>query len=222
MRRAARTTMPVAANWRLSQWISLDEYHLPAVHPDSFRGNQRYIPRELLNYMRFGPNSAYFMARSGTLQDWAGLLRDGERDPVAYRMIHLFPDVAISLSHRVRVLRQGFRYIYVVRHVALGVDRCVAEIAVLRAGSEGTGDLLARFVDLFEPLARRVAAWRGRRILREDHVVCETLQAQARQLAGSPVYGAAEARAGWFDEAYAAAMRPVTSASAPSNPSAGT
>jgi phenylpropionate dioxygenase-like ring-hydroxylating dioxygenase large terminal subunit len=79
---------------------------------------------------------------------------------------------------------------------------------VLRWQPEGSGRSLAsRFIDLGEPARRLLAQRVTMHILREDQAICERLQAEAQRIAPDPLLGAAEARVGWFNEAYADAMR---------------
>lgn len=209
MRGAARTRLQARANWRLCQWITLDDYHIAAVHPGSFGRKGRYLARKELNYRRFGMHNHYFLgANSGSLEDWAAVLRDGRRDPVGYRMMHLFPDSALVLSPAVQVLGQRFRYLLLLRQVPLNVERCETSVTLLRIRPDGARDtLFSRIVDLFEPgrlwLAKRAAL----RILREDGAICEALQENPRQIAPDPIHGASEIRVAWFNEIYAAVMR---------------
>ncbi len=60
-----RMTSNIAANWKLGFHISLDDYHIVAVHPDTF-GKRGYLPTEPVRYYRFGQHSAYFMAATMT------------------------------------------------------------------------------------------------------------------------------------------------------------
>ncbi len=209
MQGATGLMLPAQANWRLNQWIALDDYHLAAVHPGSFGTKGRYLPRQELNYQRFGMHNAYFLgARSGSMEDWAGVLRAGRRDPVGYRMMHIFPDSTFVASPAVRAFGQSFRYLIILRQIPLAAERSATSITIIRVRPDGaTGGLLTRLLEPFEP----VRLWMARRsavsILREDRAVCEALQTQAGQIADDPVYGASEIRVAWFNEVYAAVMR---------------
>jgi phenylpropionate dioxygenase-like ring-hydroxylating dioxygenase large terminal subunit len=207
--RAARAVLPVRANWRLLNWISLDDYHLAAVHSGTFGRKSRYVPSKHLNYVRLGPHSAYFLGEaSGTMEDWLARLRGGGPDPVIYRILNLFPDTSIALAPPVRAFGMVFRYLVIFRTIALAHDRSEVSVRVLRWQPEGSGRSLAsRFIDLGEPARRLLAQRVVMHILREDQAICERLQAEAQAIAPDPLLGAAETRVGWFNEAYADAMR---------------
>lgn len=209
MRGAARARLPAKANWRLCQAIALDEYHLAAVHPGSFGRKGRYLPSAALNYRRFGMHNHYFLgANSGSLEDWAAQLRAGARDPVGYRMVHLFPDGELVLSPAVHALRQSFRYLMLLRHVPLAADRTETRIALLRVRPDGAKDTpAARVLDLFEPFRLWFARRAALAILDEDRAICEALQENARQIAPDPILGASEIRVAWFNQVYDAVMR---------------
>ena len=196
------------ANWRLSQWISMDDYHLAAVHPRSLHVAGKYLRRDALNYQRFGPHSAYFTGpQSFTLGDWTARLRDGQPDGPGYRILHLFPNAGITLLPTVPFLglRLPLRYIVVQRHVAVEPGRTRLEVRIIPVPPAGHGlraHLLATWQRLVAPLIRRGTL----RVLREDQAVCENLQSIARQITPDALYGSAEERVAWFNAAYAAAM----------------
>jgi phenylpropionate dioxygenase-like ring-hydroxylating dioxygenase large terminal subunit len=206
---AARARLSTRANWRLVQWISMDEYHLAAVHPDSFGKKGRYIARKSLNYARLGPHSSYFLGEhSGSMEDWATLLREGRRDPIGYRIIHLFPDTAVFLPPGVAFGGEHFRYAIILRQRAMAFDRTETQVWTFRtrAAAEARG-LISRALEPLEPLRLRLARHLCLKVLREDRVVCERLQEEARQITPDPLYGAAERRVAWFNDAYSQAMQ---------------
>jgi phenylpropionate dioxygenase-like ring-hydroxylating dioxygenase large terminal subunit len=209
LRGAGRAELSCQANWRLMHWINLEEYHLAAVHPGSFGAKAGYLRSHALNYVKCGPNSVYFLgANTGSVADWTAILRAGARDPVAYRVFNLMTGTIFVLPPPVQILGENFRYVLVLRNIPAAHDRCEMEIRFFRLGPNGSGrGLLARIFALAAPLSR----WWVRRsipgILREDGAICEALQEQARQITPDPPLGAAEERIGWFNRAYADAMR---------------
>lgn len=210
-------TLPGRMNWRLSQWISMDEYHLAAVHATTLAVGKSYLRRTSLNYERCGVHSAYFLGQeSGTIADWAGMLRRRESPGPGYRILHLFPNASIAFLPAIPSFPKGrlpFSYVILQRHIPTACDGTELEMRVVPAPQRHLGNaLLPRLLAPFEAIRLHIVSYGFRRVLREDQEVCENLQRHARQIAPDPIYGASEARVGWFNEAYAEAMR----ASAPS------
>ena len=78
-----RFTTSVKANWRLGHHISLDDYHIVAVHPKTF-GKNGYMPPEVVKYYRFGRHSAFFYnADEQALTKMAEDCRNGNHQPIA-------------------------------------------------------------------------------------------------------------------------------------------
>jgi phenylpropionate dioxygenase-like ring-hydroxylating dioxygenase large terminal subunit len=87
----------VKANWRLCIEITMDDYHLAAVHPDTF-GRQGYLARENLRYFECGDHSAHFaIADSDALQSLAEACRDGTAQSKNYLIFNLFPGLSLLL-----------------------------------------------------------------------------------------------------------------------------
>jgi phenylpropionate dioxygenase-like ring-hydroxylating dioxygenase large terminal subunit len=211
LRGAGRASLACKANWRLLHWINLDEYHLAAVHPGSFGAQERYLPSQALNYMRCGPNSAYFLgAGSGGMTEWLALLRAGSLDPVGYRIINLITGGLILLTPDVRFLGQSFRYLACIRNIPLASDRSEWAIRFIRLRPNGARPgVLTAALNLSEPVRLAMLRWHLLQVLREDRAICEELQRHARQIAPDPIHGASEIRVAWFNAAYAEAMRPA-------------
>jgi len=208
MRSAARASLPTAANWRLSQQISLDDYHPPAVHASNL-GKFGHLAEDTLNYHRVGPHSAFFLgAGSGTMEAMAKALSESALEAPGYRILHLFPNAAIVFGTAFRLLGQPFRFVLVMRHIPLTFDRSETRLLIQRhswASAEPT--LRHNLMNQVESFVRPFIKRRTMRVLGEDRLICEGLQVGARQIRPGPAYRRQEARVAWFDEAYAAAMR---------------
>ncbi|WPB85470.1 aromatic ring-hydroxylating oxygenase subunit alpha [Sediminicoccus rosea] len=211
-----RATLSARMNWRISQWISIDDYHLAAVHPKSLPTGRRYLRRTELGYHRIGRHSAYFHRQdAGDVADWLDELRGKRPVRTGYRVVHLFPNAAITYLPRLFVLPRvalPFPYLLIQRHVPVAADRTHLEATTAAvAGLPRHASWLMRLIAPFEWARLPFVQRRMLRVLREDQAVCEAMQTGAAQIAPDPLYGAAEARIAWFDEAYAAAMRPEAS-----------
>ena len=205
-----RGSLPGGMNWRLSQWISMDDYHLAAVHPRSIPAARGYLRKDALNYHRCGPHSAYFHGQErGSIADWGARLRLGQPSGPGYRILHLFPDSSIALIPTIPFLgrRLPFAYVLLQRHVPAAMDRTALAYRLVPAPHRHLGgSRLARLLAPFEAPRLRIVERGVRQVLREDQEICENLQAQARQIAPDATYGASEIRVAWFNEAYRDAM----------------
>lgn len=194
-----RVVSHVAANWKLCYQISMDDYHLVAVHPDTF-GKGGYLDADVVRYYRFGHHSAYFYAGGdGALEAMAAECSRGSYRPPAYRIFQVFPNLLVS-----HVPTVGGFYVIVQRFTPVTVDRTLIETwffpAPWPAVDRGLGQGLLR--RLAAPWVPFVFPMRVRKIGREDNAVCERLQTVAGQVRGRPRLGGHETRIGWFDDTY--------------------
>ena len=208
MRGAAKASLPTAANWRLSQQISLDDDHSPAVHPASF-GRRGHPPREALDYHRFGPHSAYFLgATSGAMEAMAKALGERKLEAPTYRILHIFPNSLISLMTVTRPFGWPFRYVLIQCHIPLAFDRSETRFRISRHRADAVSpSLLHRLVALADPLLLVLVRLALVHFVKEDRAICGGLQRNARQIQPRPACAQHEMRVAWFDEAFAAAIR---------------
>ncbi len=192
-------TLPISANWKLGYHISLDDYHLVAVHPDTF-GKSGYLSPDAVRYHRFGLHSAYFHGtdESGVLE-MAEACRDGTYRPTAYRIFQFFPN--LLASHL-----EGARNWFVIlqQYVPIAVDRTVLRTWYFpapfpTAGRGAIHGLLRRMAKPWLPLVIRRYI---RKISREDNGICEQIQTTASQIEGRPILGRHEERIAWFQEVH--------------------
>ncbi|HET7631656.1 MAG TPA: Rieske 2Fe-2S domain-containing protein [Gemmatimonadaceae bacterium] len=210
--RCMRTAL--AANWKLGYHISLDDYHLVAVHPDTF-GKGGYLDADVVRYYRFGSHSAYFhTGRDGDLAAMAAACEGGSYRPDAYRVFQFFPNLLVS-----HVPIPGGCYGIVQQYRALAVDRTELRTWLFPApfppADQGARAALAR--RLLGPLLPLVVPRRTRKIVGEDNAVCEQLQTVAAQARGEPHFARHEERIAWFTETYDAWLsgEAIPGASAP-------
>jgi phenylpropionate dioxygenase-like ring-hydroxylating dioxygenase large terminal subunit len=205
----------IAANWKICFHITLDDYHIVAVHPNNL-GKHGYIATGTIRYFRFGRHSIYM---SGTTEPdafarMAAACRDGTYTPGRpYRMLNIFPNLTAAI---VRTLDR--HYITLHQYVPVAADRTVMRSWFFPASfprkSRGLlRDLLFGYAALWLPLAVR---YFGGRVAGEDQEACERLQSIADQVDGPPILGRQEERIAWFEDAYAEAM-----AATPAPPASG-
>jgi phenylpropionate dioxygenase-like ring-hydroxylating dioxygenase large terminal subunit len=206
-REAGRFERTVKANWRFMMEISLDDYHLVAVHPTTF-GKAGYIPGNGTHYERFGMHSAYFRGGNAeSLPDMVRLCEEGTYFPDRYRIFQLFPGLIISFVHTQRYLGDGYWYLLVqhLRPEAHDRTRSVSYFfPVQHPATEQAWRKIAR--TLAWPTFNAIFRFFARRVHMEDNVACENLQKIAGFDDPPPRLALHEQRIGWFEEAYAEAI----------------
>ena len=190
----------IKANWKLGHHISLDDYHIVAVHPDSF-GKHGYHPVEKTKYFRFGRHSAYFWGASeGVVNDTAAQCRAGTYRPTDYRILQFFPNlVAVHFE------AAGTWYVLLQQYVPVAHDRTLLRSIYQEA------PFPPQDANFLRKLMRKIAApflpWIVplylRKIIREDNEVCEKLQTSIAQIEGPMILGKQEECIAWFEENYA-------------------
>ena len=195
----------VAAHWKLLIHITLDDYHIVAVHPGTF-GKGGYLKNDIVNYFRFGLHSAYFTGGGDTLSSMAADCRNGNYRPLDYRIFNIFPNLSVSLFWAA-----PYWYAFAQQFVPLAPGRTLQRGWFYRtkmlANEEGILSSLIR--PIYEPIRARIVRHYIDKITREDNVICEALQSVAHQADGAPILGKQEQRIGWFEESYARAMNPM-------------
>lgn len=179
--RRFRATNETKANWKLAYEVTLDEYHVPYVHPESFRAEP--IPVWGCVYERDGLHSQLLRRRTAdwSFADFWDNAARGEYEFAGYKIHHLFPNLLIAISRGLVV---------VTSYSPTAVD-CTTVDDWLYAI---TGD---PFDD-----AWWTATAEGQQIISgEDRRISEAQQSVAREMP-RPVFGALEERVAWFHEAY--------------------
>lgn len=191
---------PIAANWKLGHHISLDDYHIVAVHPDSF-GKDGYHPVEKTRYFRFGRHSAYFWGASeGVVNETAAQCRAGTYRPTDYRILQFFPNlVAVHFE------AAGTWYVLLQQYIPLAHNKTLLR-SIYRAAPFPPQDanFLRKVMRVAAaPFVPWVMPFYLRKIIREDNEVCEKLQANIGLVDGPMILGKQEERIAWFEENYA-------------------
>jgi phenylpropionate dioxygenase-like ring-hydroxylating dioxygenase large terminal subunit len=193
----------IAANWRLVYHITLDDYHIVAVHPDTF-GKDGYLPVEEVRYHRLGRHSAYFYAGGDDeVKKMADQCVRGAYRPAGYRIFQFFPNLlALHIDAAMNW------YVLIQQYVPVAPDRCISRSWFFPApfppeDRTWTHSLLRRVLAPFVPF---VLPFYIRKIFNEDNSVCERIQTVAHQIDGFPILGRHEQRIAWFESVYAEAV----------------
>ena len=196
----------IAANWRFGYHISLDDYHIVAVHPTTF-GKAGYLAPDRVQYFRFGMHSAYFHgADTSAFAQMVDECRRGGYRPSDYRIFQFFPNLVLVIFE---VARSWFLLIQ--QYVPLAHDRTLLRSwvrpAPFAAPDGGLAEKwLRRLTAPFWPMILPI--YMGR-VIREDNAVCERQQQMVSQIHGFPILSRHEERIQWFEEVYSRVMRGV-------------
>jgi len=207
-KRPIRFNLSIAANWKFSHHISLDDYHNVAVHPTTF-GKSGYLKLNRVKYYRFGRHSSFLATDRDDCWEEMKAIRDcQEYEPSHYAILNVFPNMVISLGRAVRLYGAQNWYVTVTRYVPVSQTRSEAHTWMFKAPFKQTETMLSRLLRLptdwiVAPIAARVV----RKIMREDNVVCEGQQRIAHQVDGEQNLSAYEKRIVWFEKAYSDALR---------------
>ena len=209
-------TKEVKANWRLCVQITVEEYHVPSVHPP-YWGTHGYLRRENIGYFRFGRHSAYF-----THPDPNGLAKMAAECQARtwrsanYRVFHIFPGFAVS---HFRADREHW-YVSAMQFLPVAPDRTLVRYWACPSAfpSAVEGPWYDRLFDRFRLTHRlrdRIVRYYSGKVQSQDTAMCETLQTIARQSRAAPPLGLLEERIGWFEDAYEAAMNAAAPGAVP-------
>jgi phenylpropionate dioxygenase-like ring-hydroxylating dioxygenase large terminal subunit len=195
---ASSSACEIAANWRLSVHMTLDDYHLVAVHPSTF-GKNGYLKGDLPRYYRFGPHSAYFTEGGPEELDiMSKACADGTYIPGGYRIFSFFPNLTL-----IQITAMFHWYVVVLLHQPLARDRALIRAAFFEAPFARPRSALVRTMDAVQrPFRNFFFNFYFRRILREDNHICEQHQRLAGQTHALPMLGAHEERIAWFENTY--------------------
>ena len=180
--RRQRATAEPRANWKLSYEVTLDEYHVQFVHPESFRADA--IPVWGCVYERDGLHSQLLRRRTADwsfANFWSEAAR-GEYEFAGYKIHHIFPNLLIAVSRGNMVITTFLP----LEHNHTATEDWMFEV-------EG---------DPFDESYWESSLSAFARIGEEDRHVAEAQQQVMAQLRRPPVFGALEERVAWFHDAY--------------------
>jgi phenylpropionate dioxygenase-like ring-hydroxylating dioxygenase large terminal subunit len=194
----------IAANWKLCFHISLDDYHLVAVHSDTF-GKHGYLDADVVRYYRFGSHSAYFYGEDAdALARMNTECAAGKYIPHDYRIMQFFPNLVVVHTEAAKNF-----YIVIQQYVPVAWDKTLLRTWYFPsplpypANKGWWHDLQRRVAAPFLPFFVKLYT---RKITGEDNAVVERIQSNANYINGWPMLGAQEERITWFEETYNKAL----------------
>jgi phenylpropionate dioxygenase-like ring-hydroxylating dioxygenase large terminal subunit len=193
----------IRANWKLLYHITLDDYHVVAVHPGTF-GKEGYLPNDRVRYFHMGRHSAYFYGADGhELSKMADECRRGDYRPENYRIFQIFPN--LLTVHFQAALNW---YVLIQQYIPVAFDHTLSRSWFFQAPFPSVDrtwvhGLLRRLV---APFVRYVLPFYIQKIGNEDNRVCEQIQSVAHQIKKFPILGRHEERIAWFEEVFSTVM----------------
>lgn len=186
----------INANWMLLVQITLDDYHLVAVHH-----RKTYSMNEEMEYHRFGhdnQHSAQFVHTRETPAIMAAQCLAGHCEPNDYRIFNIFPNLAVSLFRA-----KPYWYCFIQQFIPLSAGRSRQRGWFYRTKIAVEETALEKFIEPISEIIRpRIVRRVIERIGDEDHRACEQLQSVAAQADAWPILSSQEKRIEWFWEAY--------------------
>lgn len=195
--RPQRLNDRIAANWKLSMEITLDDYHNVAIHH-----RERYARNSEIGYFRFGLHSAHFTGHADTLASMSMACRENRYSPSDYRIFNIFPNLAVSIFNA-----RPYWFCHVQLFAPTSPGQTHHRGWLFQTGLPAKERVLDRWTRPFSDVSRAYLVRHfTKKIGDEDHRACEQMQTIAHQFEGSPILGAHEKRIEWFEESYEAAM----------------
>lgn len=195
----------VDAHWKLLMEISLDDYHIVAVHPTTF-GKAGYLPPDIIHYARFNAHSAYIPGgQPGSFDSIVAECRAGTFSPRRYRIFQFFPGLIVALIRALDYVGDEYWFAIVqqIEPLAPGRSRSTTRFFPLPFARQDAGLIRKAFRAWTMPWMRLGVRIQSSKIHNEDHVACENQQKLAARADGPPVLARQETRVGWFEEEYA-------------------
>lgn len=202
-----RFSREIDANWKLMMEISLDDYHIVAVHPTTF-GKAGYLPPDIIHYARFNSHSAYIPGgHPGILEEIAKQCEAGNYLPQRYRIFQFFPGLIVALILAMDYVGDQYWFVLIQQIEPLGPGKSRTSTRYYPLPFARPAGLLRRaFRAWTMPWMRLGVRVQSAKIHNEDHVACANLQKIAGRADGDPVLARQETRVGWFEEEYARIM----------------
>ena len=187
----------IAANWKLSIGITLDDYHNVAIHHA-----EHYAKNSEIAYFRFGLHSAHFTRHDDTLASMSLACRENRYSPSGYRILNIFPNLAVSIFDA-----RPYWFCHVQLFAPISPGQTHRTGWLFQTGFPAKERALDRWTRPFSDVIRaHLVRYFTKKICDEDRRACEQMQTIAHQFEGSPILGAHEKRIEWFEEAYEVAM----------------
>jgi phenylpropionate dioxygenase-like ring-hydroxylating dioxygenase large terminal subunit len=202
-----RIDKTVESHWKPILEISLDDYHVVAIHPTTF-GKEGYVPIGRIRYFQFGAHSAYCPgADADYLARMVAECERGEYKAHRYRIFQFFPNLMVVLLNTFSLAGESHWYVLVQNLTPEGPGRTALTRRYFPMPLPKGVGLLKQALRIYLRPWLNIGAWYYiRKIQGEDDAACEKLQTIAGQIDGEPRLARQEVRVAWWDEEYRRAL----------------
>lgn len=200
--------LQVRAHWKLLMQVSLDDYHIVAIHPKTF-GKTGFLAQHRVRYYRVGDHSA-FIPNGGpdAVEDLAELCRQGRFAPIGYVIFQFFPTLVFVIIRATRLHGDDYWYLITEHMVPVGHDQTRMETRIFELPFTRPAGWLRRLARVvLRPVVNQVFRYYTRKTHGEDNAVCEQIQRVSHQINGNMMLSNQETRIAWFEQAYARWVR---------------
>jgi phenylpropionate dioxygenase-like ring-hydroxylating dioxygenase large terminal subunit len=194
----------IAAHYKALMHISLDDYHIAAVHPETL-GKQGYLAAEITRYFKFGAHSAFFHSgASDALDAMVKQCRDGSYVANGYKIFQFFPNLIAAQIDATTIGGDTYTFMFIQYFIPEAHDSTVSVTRIMRLPfTRPAGPWRRAMRALLLPGVtfgfRRSLA----RIHAEDNAAVARWQKGVAMIEGEQILAAQEERIGWFEEHYA-------------------
>lgn len=204
MAATGKLELSVRAHWKQMMHVSLDDYHIVAVHPDTF-GKKGFLRPAEVQYYRIGDHSAFIPhGQPDSLQKMAAHYRQTLTLNAGYIIFQCFPTLVLPITPPFRLLGDEYRYLLVEHMIPEAHDRTLMRTDFFFLPFARPAGFFRRWLRWQVRLVMdRIMVRNTLKIHQEDNVVCENIQRVAHQIQGDMVVSNQETRISWFEEAYA-------------------
>lgn len=197
----------VDSHWKFMLEITLDDYHVVAVHPQSF-GKNGHTPMSRINYYRMGEHSALIPSgRPDSIEKIVAECQAGQFVPFGYMIFQIFPTLVFVVFHAINLFGDSY-WFGMTEHMQPQTHkqtRITSRYYMLPLPEAGWWRRTLRA--FLKPFILFFVKRSLNRIFMEDHTVCMHQQTVAHQVRGERRISAQETRVSWFAETYARFVR---------------
>jgi len=189
----------IEAHWKLCMHLSLDDYHLAAIHPRTL-GKVGYLSRKHITYRRIGAHSIYLDTnRPNAFALLGSAIADGTASSDYYFVLHLMPNLVLAHAH----VLGGYYSCVLIQFVPESYERSRQRVWTFPSPFGWSPSRVPRLLrSSMDPFLEIMAKAFARRVLREDAEAAECLQTAAHGFSAPLLIGNLEERIAWFEAAY--------------------